>query len=74
MTSILINVKITDMVCGYNLLHRNLINIIQLKENRFVFEAELILKALRVKKNNIAEVLVQYFPRMVYLIKIAKNK
>ena len=30
---------------------------------RFGFEAELIIKALRIKKNNIAEVPVKYFPR-----------
>jgi glycosyltransferase involved in cell wall biosynthesis len=63
LTSILINVKITDMACGYKLFHRNLYNKITLKEDRFGFEAELIIKALRVKKNNIAEVPVQYFPR-----------
>lgn len=63
LTSILINVRITDMACGYKLFTRNIINQITLKENRFGFEAELILKALRLKRNNIAEVPVQYFPR-----------
>lgn len=63
LTSILINVKLTDMACGYKLIHKNLIKKINLKENRFGFEAELILKALRIKRNNIAEVPVQYFPR-----------
>lgn len=63
LTSILIDVKLTDMACGYKLVHRNLINKINLKENRFGFEAELIIKALRVKRNNVAEVPVQYFPR-----------
>jgi glycosyltransferase involved in cell wall biosynthesis len=63
LTSIFINVKITDMACGYKLVHKNLYNKINLKEERFGFEAELIIKAMRIKKNNIAEVPVQYFPR-----------
>lgn len=63
LTSIIINVKLTDMACGYKLIHKNLLNAITLKEDRFGFEAELIIKALRIKKNNIAEVPVNYFPR-----------
>ncbi len=63
LTSILINVKLTDMACGYKLIHKNLWDKLSLKENRFGFEAELIIKAMRIKKNNIAEVPVQYFPR-----------
>lgn len=63
LTSILINVRLTDMACGYKLIHKNLYNKINLKENRFGFEAELLIKALRIKKNNIAEVPVKYFPR-----------
>jgi hypothetical protein len=34
-----------------------------MNENRFGFEAELLIKALRLKRNNIAEVPVKYFPR-----------
>ncbi|MCL3781708.1 glycosyltransferase family 2 protein [Prolixibacteraceae bacterium JC049] len=63
LTAILINVKITDMACGYKLIKKSLWDQISLKENRFGFEAELIIKALRIKKNNVAEVPVQYFPR-----------
>ena len=63
LTSIFINVKLTDMACGYKLIHRNLYQKIELKENRFGFEAELIIKALRIKRNNVAEVPVRYFPR-----------
>lgn len=63
LTSVLINAKLTDMACGHKLIHRNLISKINLREKRFGFEAELILKALRIKKNNIAEVPVRYFPR-----------
>jgi glycosyltransferase involved in cell wall biosynthesis len=63
LTSIIINVRLTDMACGYKLFTRSLYNKITLHENRFGFEAELIIKALRVKRNNVAEVPVKYFPR-----------
>lgn len=63
LTSVLIDVKITDMACGYKLIKRSLYEKIKLHENRFGFEAELIIKALKIKINNIAEVPVQYFPR-----------
>ncbi len=63
LTSVLINVHLTDMACGYKLIHRNLYEKININENRFGFEAELIIKALRIKKNNVAEVPVKYFPR-----------
>lgn len=63
LTAIIINVKISDMACGYKLFERKLYNKLKLKENRFGFEAELIVKALKIDKNNIAEVPVHYFPR-----------
>ena len=63
LTSVFINVKLTDVACGYKLISRELYNKLNLRENRFGFEAEIILKALRIKKNNIAEVAVNYFPR-----------
>jgi glycosyltransferase involved in cell wall biosynthesis len=63
LTSVLINVRLTDMACGYKLVHRDLMQKITLREKRFGFEAELIIKAVRVKRNNIAEVPVHYFPR-----------
>jgi glycosyltransferase involved in cell wall biosynthesis len=63
LTSVLLNVKLTDMACGYKLVNKELMSRIRLKEDRFGFEAELIIKALRVKKNNIAEVPVHYYPR-----------
>jgi glycosyltransferase involved in cell wall biosynthesis len=63
LTSFLINVKLTDMACGYKLISKNLYSHLNLKENKFGFEAELIIKALRVRRNNIAEVPVSYFPR-----------
>ncbi|HSW67720.1 MAG TPA: glycosyltransferase family 2 protein [Bacteroidales bacterium] len=63
LTSVIINVKLTDMACGYKLIRKNLYERIKLNENRFGFEAELIIKALRIKRNNVAEVPVNYFPR-----------
>jgi glycosyltransferase involved in cell wall biosynthesis len=63
LTAVLINVRLTDMACGYKMVHKNLISKLHLKENRFGFEAELIIKALRIKRNNIVEVPIQYFPR-----------
>ncbi len=63
LTSIFINVKLTDMACGYKLFTRKLYQKLHLKENRFGFEAEIILKALRINKSNITEVPVNYFPR-----------
>jgi glycosyltransferase involved in cell wall biosynthesis len=63
LTSLIINVNLTDMACGYKLIHKNLWNKLHIQENRFGFEAELLIKALKIKKNNIAEVPVQYFPR-----------
>ncbi len=62
-TSLLIDVKLTDMACGYKVIHRNLYEKLNIKENRFGFEAELIIKAMRIKRNNVAEVPVNYFPR-----------
>jgi glycosyltransferase involved in cell wall biosynthesis len=61
--SVLINIKLTDMACGYKLVSRKLLERINLRENRFGLEAELLIKAARLKKNNIAEVPVHYFPR-----------
>ncbi len=74
LTSVLINVKLTDMACGYKMIHRNLVQKLQLRKKRFGFEAELIIKALRIKRNNIVEVPVQYFPRNMGEGKKMKNK
>lgn len=63
LTSFLIDIRITDMACGYKLMRRTLLEKLDLRENRFAIEAELLIKAARLKRNNIAEVPVQYFPR-----------
>ena len=61
--SVFIDVHITDVACGYKLFDKSLFEKLNLKENRFGFEAELILKCGRYQKNWIAEVPVRYFPR-----------
>ena len=63
LTSLLNNVRLTDMACGYKLFTRDIFEKIKLNENRFGFEAELLIKALRLKRNNVTEVPVNYFPR-----------
>ena len=63
LTSLLVNVKLTDMACGYKLIKKSLLYNFILREDRFGFESELIIKALRVKRNNVAEIPVNYFPR-----------
>lgn len=63
LTSVFVDVHLTDMACGYKLISKELLSKIQLREERFGIEAELIIKAIRIKRNNIAEVPVKYFPR-----------
>jgi glycosyltransferase involved in cell wall biosynthesis len=62
-TAILINTYLTDMACGYKLFTRELYEKLDLREHRFGFEAELIIKCGRLRKNWIAEVPVHYAPR-----------
>ncbi|HEY0977638.1 MAG TPA: glycosyltransferase family 2 protein [Flavobacteriales bacterium] len=63
LTSMLIDVHLTDMACGYKLMTKDLFNKLHLKEDRFGFEAELIIKCGRMRRNWIAEVPVHYHPR-----------
>ncbi|MCO6499617.1 MAG: glycosyltransferase family 2 protein [Vicingus serpentipes] len=72
-TSILTNVHLTDMACGYKLISLKFFNQLHLNENRFGFEAELIIKCARIQKNWIAEVPVNYFPRNLGEGKKLKN-
>ncbi len=62
-TAILINTYLTDMACGYKLFTRELYEKLDLREDRFGFEAELIIKCGRLRKNWMAEVPVHYAPR-----------
>ena len=63
LVSLMIDVKITDVACCYKLFTKELYNKLHLKEKGFAFESEFTIKALRIKKNNIAEIPVKYFPR-----------
>jgi glycosyltransferase involved in cell wall biosynthesis len=63
LASVLINVRLTDLACGYKLFTRNIYNQLKLREDRFGFEAEILIKVARLKKTLIAEVPVHYFPR-----------
>lgn len=63
LASLLINVRLTDLACGYKLFTRNIYNQLKLREDRFGFEAEILIKVARLKKTLIAEVPVHYFPR-----------
>jgi glycosyltransferase involved in cell wall biosynthesis len=63
LTSIFINIRLSDVACGYKLFTRKIYNGLKLRENRFGFEAELLIKAARMSKTSIAEVPVHYFPR-----------
>lgn len=74
LTSLLINVKISDVACGYKLFKKNLLDKINLKENGFGFEAELIIKTMRINPTKVAEVPVQYIPRTITTGKKLKNR
>ena len=55
--------KITDLTCGYKLISKDLFERLRLKEKRFGFETELMLKALHDDTVAFGEVDVKYFPR-----------
>lgn len=63
LTSLFIDVHLTDMACGYKLMTKELFQSLHMKEDRFGFEAELIIKCGRMRRNWIAEVPVRYTPR-----------
>ena len=63
LASLLVDVRYTDIACGYKLFSRSLLKEIKLNENRFGIEAEMIIKATRITKNRIVEVPVHYYPR-----------
>jgi glycosyltransferase involved in cell wall biosynthesis len=65
LASILINVRFTDLACGYKLFTRKVYDQISLNENRFGFEAELLIKVARLKRTQVTEVPVHYFPRNI---------
>lgn len=62
-TSVLVDRRITDMACAYKLIDMSLLRQLNLKEDRFGIEAELVLKLLKLPEAKMAEVPVSYFPR-----------
>lgn len=63
LASFLIDVRFTDIACGYKLFSRELYDRLDIKEERFGFEAELIIKTAKQNKTKITEVPVNYYPR-----------
>ncbi|MBD78707.1 MAG: hypothetical protein CL840_07295 [Crocinitomicaceae bacterium] len=63
LVSLLLDVRVTDIACGHKVFQRKLLNQIKIKENRFGVEAEIVIKALRLRKNAVVEVPVHYYPR-----------
>ncbi len=64
--SIVVRKKITDLTCGYKLFTKNLKEAIgELEENKFGIEAELLIKAIKYNKFNVAEYPVSYSPREI---------
>lgn len=55
--------KITDLTCGYKLFRKDLFQNLDLREKRFGFETELMLKALRKNGVSFTEESVSYEPR-----------
>ncbi len=55
--------RITDLTCGYKLIRKDLFSSLSLQEERFGFETELMLKALRKSGTTFAEEPVTYSPR-----------
>jgi glycosyltransferase involved in cell wall biosynthesis len=64
-TLVLLNARLTDMACGYKLIDKQLFHELNLREKGFGIEAEMIIKALRKRRNQVAEVPVHYSPRGV---------
>ncbi len=63
LTSLLIDIRITDMACGHKLLRRDLILSLDLREERFAVESEILIKSARIRRNHIVEIPVHYFAR-----------
>lgn len=63
LASFLIDVRFTDIACGYKLFSRELFDRLDIKEKRFGFEAELIIKTAKQNKTKITEIPVNYYPR-----------
>jgi glycosyltransferase involved in cell wall biosynthesis len=63
MSNIFTNLNLTDMETCYKLFNRNIIQSIQLQENRFGFEPEVTAKIARIPNIRIYEVGISYYGR-----------
>lgn len=63
LSNVFTNLNLTDMETGYKLFRREIIQSIQLKENRFGFEPEVTQKVSRIKNIRIYEVGISYYGR-----------
>ncbi|MFM2295921.1 MAG: hypothetical protein RLZZ350_2334 [Verrucomicrobiota bacterium] len=57
------NLNLTDMEAGYKAFKREVIQSLDLKENRFGFEPEIVAKISRIKEVSIYEVPISYYGR-----------
>lgn len=57
------NIWLTDMETCYKLFRREVIQSIEIEENRFGFEPEITAKISRSRKNRIYEMPISYYPR-----------
>ncbi|MFN2314873.1 MAG: glycosyltransferase family 2 protein, partial [Bacteroidales bacterium] len=55
--------KISDLTCGYKVFRKSFFESLSLKENRFGFETEIMLKAMRDRRTTYGEADVAYMPR-----------
>jgi hypothetical protein len=62
LSNIFTNLNLTDMECGYKAFRREVIQNLNLKENRFGFEPEVVAKVAR-RKVRVFEVSVSYSGR-----------
>ena len=63
--SLITGMKITDITCGYKLFTRALATGLGLKEERFGFETELMMKGLKTPGIRFSEHPVSYYPRKI---------
>jgi len=64
MATLVSGVKITDLCCGYKIIEKDMFLGLNLRENRFAFETELVMKAAKRVSTSFKEVPVSYNPRL----------
>jgi glycosyltransferase involved in cell wall biosynthesis len=63
LSNIFTNLNLTDMEAGYKAFRREIIQSLDLQENRFGFEPEIVAKISRIKEVRIYEVPISYYGR-----------